>query len=688
MRQKHKIEILAPAGNVESVTAAVLNGADAVYLGQKALNARQNAENFTDESFRETVRFCHLHGVKVYQTLNTVVFDEEFPLLRKTVQLACEAGVDALIVQDFGVLRAVRRLCPQMRIHASTQMTVHTVQGALLLKELGAKRVVLSRELSKEQIREIAEQTGLEIEVFVHGALCMSVSGQCYMSALIGGRSGNKGSCAGTCRLPFSSVPGQERYDLSLKDNCLAGHFEELCGLGITSLKIEGRMKRPEYVAAAVSAYAALKQGETPDMERLRAVFSRSGFTDGYFTGKTGADMFGYRQKEDVLSATNQVLSNLRETYRKEKPLFPVRMHLSIKAGEPARLSAEAGKGTVMAYGDVPQTAQRRPITLESAKEALEKLGGTVFYLEDLTGKLEEGLMLPRSALNELRREAVTKLEAQQKNSSEITFEDRPFVFTEPRKRTLRGIRARFERARQIPWEWLDRLDWVILPIGEVWRHAKVLLPYSSKIILEPERFMAGTENRVIEQCRALREQGFIHLSASNPAHIQIGRLLSMQVHGSCFLNCTNSMSIAQYEELGLEDMVLSFELTAQKIKRLRGTIPFGFVAYGSLPLMLLKNCPVKSVKGCAACQGKSVLTDRTGAKFRVLCHDREYQELLNSRVLWLCDKKADFAHTDFALLYFTDEAKQSCSEVLDAYFAGGPAKGEFTRGLAYRGIQ
>ena len=687
-RRNNLLEVLSPAGNAESVTAAVLNGADAVYLGQKSLNARQNADNFTEEAFVETIRYCHLHRVKVYQTLNTVVFDEELPLLKETVRLACKAGVDALIVQDFGVLRLLKEWCPEMRIHASTQMSVHTVKGAMLLKELGVKRVVLARELSREQIREIAERTGLETEMFVHGALCMSVSGQCYLSAMIGGRSGNKGSCAGTCRLPFTSVKGRERYDLSLKDNCLAERFGELEDLGVASLKIEGRMKRPEYVAAATAAYAALRDGRHPDLSLLRAVFSRSGFTDGYFTGKTGTEMFGVRQKEDVLSATGDVLRSLRETYRKEKPCRPVSMQFILKKEIPAKLIAKCGGCSAEVSGEVPQAALNRPITEITARESFSKLGGTVYFLETLSCEIEEGLILPKSGLNELRRAVVEKLNLLCGSPEPVPFLERDISLPSEHQPSGKSLRARFEHASQIPEQVWEEAELIYLPVGEVLRHTETLLPYSGKIILEPDRLMAGTEERTVSQCGVLAGKGFRRLAVSNPAHLQIGKDLGMALHGTAFLNCTNSFSALQYQELGLSDLILSFENTAKRMDRIKGSLPFGYLSYGRLPLMLLKNCPVQGGQGCKACRKKGCLTDRTGAEFPVLCHQKEYQELLNSRLLWVLDREKEFSRMDFSVLYFTTESKAECERVLKASLNGKKPDGEFTRGLYYRGLQ
>ena len=299
-----KIELLAPAGNLESLLAAVHSGADAVYFGYGELNARRNAKNFDEDSLREASRICKERGVKMHMTVNTMVYDREYEQVMRTLEIACRYGIDALIVQDLGVAALVRKAAPEMPMHASTQLTVHNLSGALEAKQLGFSRVVLAREMSRSEIAAIASQAQIETEVFVHGALCMCVSGQCYMSSVIGERSGNRGLCAQPCRLPFSSGrKGDSGYALSLKDLSLAHRVQELVQLGVDSFKIEGRMKRPEYVAAAVSQFKQALEGQQADMDLMAAVFSRSGFTSGYFDGKLGREMFGTRQKEDVLSA-------------------------------------------------------------------------------------------------------------------------------------------------------------------------------------------------------------------------------------------------------------------------------------------------------------------------------------------------------------------------------------------------
>lgn len=691
------MEILAPAGGLESVFAAVRNGADAVYLGQQSFSARRNAQNFTAEELKIAVDFCHLHQVKVYQALNTIVFDDELPVLEQTMKLACELAVDAFIIQDFGVLKLAKQVCPQMPLHGSTQMSVHSVGGARLMEQLGLTRIVLAREMSLEQIAQVVEQSCLEVEVFAHGALCMSVSGQCYMSAAIGGRSGNKGNCAGTCRLPFG-VANASAYDLSLKDLCAALFYQSLEQIGVTSLKIEGRMKRPEYVAAATRAYSQLKAGKTPDTERLKAVFSRSGFTDGYLAGKLGKDMFGIREKEDVLSATKDVLTQLQESYRREKPCYPVGMRFVLHPDTPLQLTMWDHDGSsVTVTGDLPQQAHSSPITEETVKESLAKLGGTPYFLIKTEMEIASGFMVRKSALNQLRRDAAAALNQKRSYRPPVPFipsvqtvgdlshkaarKSRPFV-----------LRARFGTLEQIPFFLLESLQLFSLPVEQVIKHVSVLLPQKSRLILEPDRVLFGRESIILDQLAKLKEQGFSRLLASNPAHIEMGQALGFQIFGSQFLNITNHLSAEQYNLLGVSDTLLSTELTCRQLQSIRpdavySSLPLGAVIYGYLPLMIVKNCPVRRHMSCKSCQGKQFLIDRKGNRFPVICNQKRYSEILNCMPLYLADKLEDFSKLNFGTLYFTTEDRKQTAEIIKAYHNRSPFDGKFTRGLYYRGI-
>ncbi len=402
-----KLEILAPVGGEEQLYAAVRCGADAVYFGLQGFNARRNADNFTDETLSERLDYCHEREVKCYITVNTLVFDSEMDEMKATVDTACGAGADALIVQDLAVAKYCRERWPGMPLFASTQMAIHNSAGVRLMQERGYSRSVLARELSLKEIKEVYDETGAELEVFVHGAHCMSVSGNCYLSAMIGGRSGNRGLCAQPCRL--DCMVNGHGHALSLKDLSYVEHMAELSDAGVCSLKIEGRMKRAEYVAAAVTACREAIEGKNPELETLRAVFSRSGFTDGYLTGKRTRDMFGYRTKEDVVAAES-VFAGLRRLYEKERQKIAVDMELILRRGEAARLVINDGTHSFEAAGSEPQEALNRPTDDETAKRTLGKTGGTPYYLNTCQVINEERLMLTLGQLNELRREAIEGL--------------------------------------------------------------------------------------------------------------------------------------------------------------------------------------------------------------------------------------------------------------------------------------
>ena len=487
-KQRHKtMELLAPAGGPEQLTAAVLCGADAVYFGVGNFNARRGAQNFDLESLRQTVAFCHLHGTAVHLTINTLVFDRELPAAMETVRAACEAGVDALIVQDLGLARLIAQAAPDMPIHASTQMSLHNLSGVQLLEPFGYTRAVLAREMSAEEIERVCRGTSLEIETFVHGALCMCLSGQCYLSAVAGERSGNRGLCAQPCRLPFYEKDPQ-RCGLSLKDMSLFSHIGRLREAGVRSIKIEGRMKRPEYVAAAVTAGRAALAGEKPDLDTLRAVFSRSGFTDGYFTGKLGRHMFGVRQKEDVTAASPALLKNLARLYAKETGRVGVQAQMEIRSGMPLCLTLSDPDGnSILVSGAVPEAARSKETTEEMVRQSLSKLGGTPYYLKKANISLDCGLAVPVSELNRLRREAVEKLSAKRSHPKTIPF-------SAPQVEPLPGPNPEKSPALWVRLQYPGQLD------RELWRQVqRIILPLDQLASLP----VTGLEEKLVAQLRS-----------------------------------------------------------------------------------------------------------------------------------------------------------------------------------------
>ncbi|MGN0622012.1 MAG: DUF3656 domain-containing protein [Porcipelethomonas sp.] len=670
-------EILAPAGSMESLEAALRCGADAVYVGGSMFSARQNALNFTMDELELAARRCHLYGASIHLAVNTVIFDSQAEEFAEFIRQSAEIGIDAYIVQDLGALRIIREVVSPAVLHASTQMTIHTAKGAEFARSMGFQRVVLSRELDKNQIKEICD-TGIETEVFVHGALCMSVSGQCYLSALIGQRSANRGQCAQPCRLPFSACGNRNFCALSLKDLSLANHMNELKALGVSSLKIEGRMKRPEYVAAAVTAFRAAADGNPPDMDNLRAVFSRSGFTNGYFTGKR-QNMFGTREKDDV-TAAKDVLPKLRQLYKNEGKAGTVSFRAEIKENSPFMLYAQDEKGnSVSVRGEIPEKAQKKAVDKEFLTRQLSKLGDTVFTLGDLSAEIDEGLSVSAGMINEARRSAVKKLS--EKRIKGNTAEYSTFSFrkvTKNREKNLTEIRARISSANQL--DAAEAADRIIIPADEFLRND---IAPSDRIIIEPPRFIAD-EKSLTQMLKKIRQKGAAHLMCSNPAYIETGKALGFELHGDFGLNISNSYSLDTLQELGLRDALLSFELKLSQIQDLASEINTGIIAYGHLPAMLVRNCPVKNEAGCGKCRHR--LTDRTGRDFEIVCHG-DHAELLNSQCLYMADKLSEIRNVNFITLYFTHESPDIIGKTIESYKNCGKKRENITRGLYYRGV-
>lgn len=684
------IEILAPAGGMESVIAAAENGANAVYLGQKRFSARSGAHNFTPEELKEAVAYCHARGMQVHQALNTVVFDDELSDVADAIRVAAESGVDALIVQDLGVFRLAKTLCPDMPLHASTQLSIHSIEGALLMQELGFSRVVLARELSLEEITAIVNAVSIETEVFVHGALCMSLSGQCYLSAMIGGHSANRGGCAGTCRMPFTAT-GKPDHCLSLKDVCLSDYVRKLEDIGVTSMKIEGRMKRPEYTAAAADTFAKTVKGEPFDKELLQSVFSRSGFTDGYITGKTGPHMFGTRQKEDVVAAQPSVFNALQNTYKKIKSVVKVDISLHIPSAGSSTLALSDGESTVTVSGPQAELAQNKPLTEERATASLQKLGGTIFFAGNITCEIAEGMTLPVSALNAMRREAAEQLYA-------LRAELKPKAYLADRIPTLpKKIRRTGHPLMRLQFVSVVQMDEavfampydIILPAEEILTHWNRLADLKEYLIAAPSRALFTEEADCTEQLKRLYERGVTRLMVSNPAHLRIGKMLGFTCIGDSFLNCTNSLSAAEWIHAGLSELTLSVEAKLEQARSIQASVPTGILAYGHYPVMLTRNCPVRASVGCSACGGRARLTDRMGASFPVICHRKQWFELTNGNPILLSDRLQELSGFDFITLLFTTETAKECLQIIEQYEEEIPPKNKnFTRGLYYRGVE
>lgn len=689
------MELLAPAGCWDAMAAAVQNGADAVYLGCGAWNARRSAKNFTEEELPEAVRYCHLRGVKVYLTLNTLLSDRELPQAASVLRRASQCGVDAVIVQDWGLASLARQIVPDLPLHGSTQMTVHTLAGVEAAAALGMQCVVLSRELDRENIRYICKKSPVKIEVFGHGALCMCWSGQCAMSALIGGRSGNRGLCAQPCRLPYRIDGGKTGRPLSLKDASLANHIPELLEMGVSVLKLEGRMKRAEYVAVVTRIYAALireKRAPTPEeMHQLAMAFSRDGFTDGYWLGKTGPHMFGSRPENAPEPA--ELFRDAQASYtQKERRTVPITVFAEIRTGRPARVTVTGGPAAAV-EGPVPEPARTRPLTAEELRDRLSKTGGTVFRAEEVSVTVDSGLSLSASAVNGLRRAALDKL-AELRTAPPVRRElpDPPPVDAGEGSPSM-ALTVSLSRGAQLTPALLDLSPAIVyFPVERVGEFDLSTKSVSFCAVL-PRACKDSELPALAVLLRQAQEKGCSTVMVQNIGQCKIAEGFSQR--GGFALNVFNSRSLLELRSWGLVSAMLSFELRYQQIRSLRKPLPCEALIYGRLPLMLTENCLPANALACrnrdlsGACRKPHTLAGRRGEGFPILSVFGCRSEIENSQVLYLADKTDHLrCGLAYGCLRFTSETPEECAAVLRAYREGGGTPETFTRGLFYRGVE
>lgn len=694
------MELLAPAGSMEALRAAVCNGADAVYLGADTFNARMNARNFSAADLQEAIVYCHVRGVKVHLTLNTLVLDREMPRAAELIRMAASCGVDAFIVQDLGMVSLCRQLAPDVPIHASTQMSIHSLEGVLEAAALGCSRVVLARELPAEEIAHICKKSPVEIEVFVHGALCMCYSGQCYLSSVIGRRSGNRGQCAQPCRLPYGYGRFEStRYPLSLKDNCLAGELDELRRMGVASIKIEGRMKRPEYVAIVTRAYRTVLNGgklTQADLQELETAFSRQGFTDGYFKGQAGSDMFGRRQESED---TADLFASARATYEQgETQRIGVRFYAMIHRGQPARLAVEDPDGNLCrTYGPVPEQAVYRSLTAQDLEQQLKKTGGTPYLCTSVRSSLDPDLMLPASAINAMRRDVIAELTAKRGRAEKphLNAYDEP-----PRYDGISGepqLTVAVRTADQITSRMLSMKPTVLyVPLSELVEHPELRQRVGVETQLAailPRVIWSGELVPIARQLRTVYDMGVRQVLAGNLGQLHIARAAGFAVRGDFGLNIVNSRAMRYLREQGLDSQLLSFELTLPQIRDISKAVPAEVLIYGRLPLMLMENCVIKNRTGTCTCQTGTVrLVDRVGEEFPIVKDPGTCRNvLLNGKKLYLLDKKDAFRGMGlWALrLQFTTENPSEIDKVLMDYQGRAVFDaGSYTRGLYSRGVE
>ena len=692
------LELLAPAGSMEALRAAVQNGANAVYLGCGSFNARQGAQNFTPQALAEAVKYCHVRGVAVHLTLNTLVSDRELPQVCDLIRHAAGCGVDAFIVQDLGIVSLCRRIAPHVAIHGSTQLTIHSLAGVQLCAAWGMRRVVLSRELSREEIAYICQNSPIEIEVFAHGALCMCYSGQCYLSAAIGGRSGNRGRCAQPCRQSYGYGRWSSRYPLSLKDNCLVDDLRELEQMGVTSIKLEGRMKRPEYVATVTGVYRrAMDEGQVTRAMRmdLMNAFNRQGFTDGYYTGRIGRAMFGIREERGDDPAW---LSAARQSYEStENPLVDVRFTARITP-EGSFLSVTDPEGRSCSLrGPVPEPARSMDLTPEALSLRLGKTGGTPYRCAGVEALVEPGLMLSASAINAMRRELLNQLTALRARREAVRVYPPERIPHYPGAKGLPGLTVQVTSREQITPRLLrENLRMLYVPLHILAEDPALCRELAEKVPLAAvlPRIVHDKElDKLSARLRRVRESGVRHALAGNLGLLIPLRELGMKIHGDFGLNLFNSPAVNSLRDMELASATLSFEMTLPQIRDVSKAVPCEILAYGRAPLMVTENCLFRGKDDRCACHlGPMKLVDKTGAEFPIIRDaDSCRSILLNGKKLSLLDRQADLARLGLwaVRLSFTTENPREVDQVLAQFREPTPFDpGSCTRGLYLRGVE
>ncbi len=709
------MELLAPVGSPDTVEAAVQGGANAVYLGYGDFNARRNAKNFTLPQLGEAVDYCHLRGVSVFLTLNTLLRQRELPAVEAMLRQVIPLGIDAVIVQDLALLPLVQQLAPSLEIHASTQCTIHSWEGVQQAVDLGFSRVVLSRELSRGEMEYIAARSPIPLEVFVHGAMCMSYSGQCFFSGMIGERSGNRGLCAQPCRLDYGWDGGkpQGEYPLSLKDMSLGHQLQELQEMGIASLKIEGRMKRPEYVAIVTKIYAtALREGRSPtaqEQEALALAFSRQGFTDGYYQGKTGAHMFGTRQAQEE---PKDLFAQARREYQgKEQVKIPVKFRLQVEEEVQLQLTDPQGNQVEGRLSGVEE-AKNKALSPEVATEQLQRTGGTPFTLEPEEIHIRPGVALPLSRLNQLRRELLQQLGEQRVAQGRYTQDLPPVVKKTPS--TYQGkpkFTAWVLHARQITASLLAfQPECLYIPLHTSPQQIQQCQERGVTVALQLPAIASDQEREaLLPLLEEWKQRGVQEALVGSLDSYHWAQSLGFSLRGDYGLPCYNDHSLEGLS--ALQSAVPSMELSFPQIRDLDKSTPLELLAYGHLPLMITKNCIIgrkfgntsqkgrissACQKGCGgACKEERgeahSLHDRKNLSFPVETTLGGRSMIYNSLPLYLADKQEECGKLGLwgLRLSFTRESPQEIEAILQQY--QGKTKTlppQFTRGLYYRGVE
>ena len=692
------LELLAPAGSMEALRAAVQNGANAVYLGVGNLNARQSAKNFTPQTLVDAVKYCHIRGVEVHLTLNTLVSDREMKEAAELIRHAALNNIDAFIVQDLGVVQLCRQIAPHIPIHGSTQMTVHSLPGVQLCAAMGMKRVVLSRELSREEIRYICAQSPIEIEVFVHGALCMCYSGQCYLSSAIGGRSGNRGRCAQPCRQSYGYTHWEEKYPLSLKDNCLVHYLEELEAMGVVSVKLEGRMKKPEYVATVTAVYRKAmdeKQVTRPMMEALMTAFNRQGFTDGYYTSRVDRKMFGVRQdtRDDP-----QWLQAARQSFEAgETQLVDLKFRAVVTVDGSSLTVTDPEGRTCTVPGPRPELARNLPLTGEMLAQRIAKTGGTPYRCVEVRTRVDPGLIISAAAINAMRRDALNQLTALRARREEHPIRQPKPVPDYKGPKDLPGLTVQVTTREQLTPELLNsETAMLYVPLHILTADTAMtarLVQRGRLAVALPRIVHDGEMPKLKRELATLRELGVKNALVGNLGLLGPAREAGMRIHGDFGLNIYNSASMNVLRSLELTSATVSFEMTMPQIRDLSKAVNAEIIAYGRLPLMVTEHCLIRNRTGECTCHlGATKLTDKTGAEFPIIKDgDSCRSVLLNGKKLSWLDRQDDLAKLGVwaVRLCFTTENAREVNRVLADYLNPEPFDpGACTRGLYLRGVE
>lgn len=680
------MELLAPAGNMESVVSAVNMGANAVYIGGKHFSARRSADNFDREEISEVVRYCHLRGVDVHVAANILVKPDEVEEFIDYMGFLNAVGVDAVIIQDIGMAKLTKSIYPDLPLHASTQMTAASLSAVRYLERAGFSRVVLSRELSERQITNIVKNSNIETEVFVHGAICMCYSGQCLMSSIIGARSGNRGMCAQPCRLPYKLIKDnriiKEGYLLSPKDMSLVKHIDKLEKLGVTSLKIEGRLKKPEYVAAVTGIYRKYIDSGEPvsdkDMDILKNAFSRSGFTDGYFTGKIGKGMMNYDVPGNtaVNSVPEEILKRSGEDGRK----IPVKIECKMCKGEKLHIKFSAGELSVSAESEsLVAAAIKKPVEKERLEEQLSKLGGSVFYSESIKITMENDANISIKEINATRRKVAELLEEELLKRPErrvTSYKEEPVVS----RKSEPVMTVQVETKEQLKAAEDEGIKFIYIPKG--------LMDFAKKenteyIVILPEICDDDKMYEIPERFGVL---------ISNVGQEVLYK--DYKKYGNLRLNIFNGHSVRVFKDY--KSVTVSQELNLKEIKKIKNTVPLEAVVYGRIPLMIMKNCPVRAITGSCGKGSEYILRDRKNQEFRLSCDGECHSIINNSKDIYMADRLSEVIDSGIERLrlIFSSETKEEAIRVIKEYktaIKGGTVEkrpeNSFTRGHFLRGV-